>query len=331
MADGTQNTLRRGEFVDNGMLSSFNVPSYFSSYFSSPIEKAPLSMQSQLPSGINSEATCFEGNDGVPDDFTQLRLQTIHLQRENARLRWQMENMRLCQEEAYWQYQMNCHSPPPHAKGQRQKVRAEPVDKKLQQQKAPEFDCDQSTVAGSVPSSFTASMPSSCTGSSIPSSFTGSAVEDVEHSTQMMRHIPTGFCRQKLLDLLDSRGFSGKYNLVYMPLDFKDASNLGYAFVDLISTDVAQDFEEAFQGFHDWGCESEKDCEVSWSIYQGLQAHVDRYRNSPVMHPSVPDEFKPLIFLNGERVGFPEPTKALRAPKHWKQGQQGKENVAESH
>eukprot|EP00439_Symbiodinium_sp_Y106_P038344 s1688_g4.t1 len=39
------------------------------------------------------------------------------------------------------------------------------------------------------------------------------------------------------------------------------------------------------------------------------QAHVERYRNSPVMHRSVPDEYKPVIFKNGVRKKFPRPTK----------------------
>lgn len=42
-----------------------------------------------------------------------------------------------------------------------------------------------------------------------------------------------------------------------------------------------------------------------------------RYRDSPIMHGSVPDEFKPVIFEagTGRRVDFPEPTKKLRAPR----------------
>ena len=50
-------------------------------------------------------------------------------------------------------------------------------------------------------------------------------------------------------------------------------------------------------GFCDWCLPSSKVCEVKLSgPHQGFQAHVDRYRNSPVMHRSVPDEYKPMIF-----------------------------------
>ena len=44
------------------------------------------------------------------------------------------------------------------------------------------------------------------------------------------------------------------------------------------------------------------------------EAHVDRYRNSPVMHRDVPDEYKPVIFKNGVRKNFPRPTKKVKAP-----------------
>ena len=44
------------------------------------------------------------------------------------------------------------------------------------------------------------------------------------------------------------------------------------------------------------------------------QAHVERYRNSPVMHRSVPDEYEPVIFKNGVRKNFPRPTKKVKAP-----------------
>jgi hypothetical protein len=57
--------------------------------------------------------------------------------------------------------------------------------------------------------------------------------------------------------------------------------------------------------------------EVVWSRgldRQGLQANIDRYRNSPVMHSIVPDEFKPVLFSCGRRIPFPRPSEKLEAP-----------------
>lgn len=70
-----------------------------------------------------------------------------------------------------------------------------------------------------------------------------------------------------------------------------------------------------FHGYSDWTLPTAKVCEVSWSgPHQGFKAHVERYRNSPVMHKSVPDHYKPVIFKNGVRKTFPKPTKKVKAP-----------------
>jgi phosphatidylglycerophosphate synthase len=54
--------------------------------------------------------------------------------------------------------------------------------------------------------------------------------------------------------------------------------------------------------------------------HKGLGAHIERYRNSPVMHESVPDEYKPAMYTRGVRVPFPPPTKNLRMPRIRKLG-----------
>lgn len=153
---------------------------------------------------------------------------------------------------------------------------------------------------------------STAVGSSCPSSFSDDGVE--EPTTVMMRNIPNNYTREMLLDLLNSHGFKNSYNLVYLPIDFQTEVGLGYAFINL--TGDVQHFRDHFHGFSDWQVASQKVCHVSWSNpLQGIQAHIDRYRNSPVMHESVPDEYKPMLFVNGERVAFPAPTKRIRPPR----------------
>lgn len=87
----------------------------------------------------------------------------------------------------------------------------------------------------------------------------------------------------------------------------------------LLSTlqqEVADSFMVHFQGFSDWGTPSKKSCEVTLgSELQGYEAHVDRYRNSPVMHEAVPDEFTPAMFSEGRRIAFPAPTKPIKQPR----------------
>jgi hypothetical protein len=135
-----------------------------------------------------------------------------------------------------------------------------------------------------------------------------------EQTTVMWKNIPNNYTRDTLLALLDAKGFTGAYDFFYSPVDFTSKALVGYAFVNFVSTEQANRFYERFNGFSDWSLKSEKCSEVNWSQQQGLQGHIDRYRNSPVMHPDVPEANRPLLFQNGIIVEFPPPTKKLRAP-----------------
>lgn len=138
----------------------------------------------------------------------------------------------------------------------------------------------------------------------------------LEKTTVMMRNVPNNYTRDMLLIMLDDEGFSGLYDFVYLPMDFGRHANLGYAFVNLVNEAVSQKFWQVFNGFYRWALPTAKVCEVTWSgPHQGRQAHIDRYKNSPVMHVSVPDGFKPMIFQNGVRQPFPPPSKKVKPPK----------------
>jgi len=135
-------------------------------------------------------------------------------------------------------------------------------------------------------------------------------------TTLIVRKIPKSCTRSQLLALMDREGFSTLYDLIYLPIDFATRTGLGFAFVNFITAEKADQFMKHFHGFCDWNTSSKKSCEVTLSCeLQGFDAHVDRYRSSPVMHESVPDEFKPVIFADGIRVMFPPPTKAIKQPR----------------
>jgi len=138
---------------------------------------------------------------------------------------------------------------------------------------------------------------------------------DERRTTVMMRNIPLNYSRDMLLEMLDGEGFRGQYDFVYMPVDFRTKAGLGYAFVNLVDASLVRGFWAAFEGFSRWVLPTSKVCALGWSKpYQGLRANLQRYRNSSVMHGSVPDECKPVLFVDGERTAFPRPTRALQAP-----------------
>lgn len=144
----------------------------------------------------------------------------------------------------------------------------------------------------------------------------GPRMESDNRTTLMLRNLPNNYTRTAVLEMLDSEGFAGTYCFVYVPTDFKNFAAFGYAFVGFCNHVDAARAKRQCQGFARWRVQSQKTCDVAWSgPVQGLDQHTERYRNSPVMHPGVPDEYKPAVFVNGLRVPFPSPTKRIRPPR----------------
>jgi hypothetical protein len=170
------------------------------------------------------------------------------------------------------------------------------------------------TVADEYPTSASAGFAGSA--HRLPQGASSQPEAGGPRTTVMLRNLPNNYTRARFLDMLDSQGFAGAYDFVYLPIDFSSQACLGYAFVNLSDPSVLPSFWRTFEGFAKWAVPSRKVCEVSWSgPHQGFDAHVERYRNSPVMHPSVPDECKPIVFQYGKCMPFPPPTKAIRFPR----------------
>lgn len=130
----------------------------------------------------------------------------------------------------------------------------------------------------------------------------------------ILKNIPAGCSRTELLGFLDSHGFSGQYDLLYMPTNFRTWKGCGYAFVNMVSHGMAELMMQTLHGFEGWCVEGMDALDISFSEIQGIEAHVQRYRNSPVMHPNVPDEYKPVLFMAGQRLPFPAPERKIKAP-----------------
>lgn len=149
-------------------------------------------------------------------------------------------------------------------------------------------------------------------------------------TTVMLQHLPGSYSRNMLLKMIDDAGFAGSYDFVYLPIDFHLHTSYGYAFVNFQDPEMASRFWTTFNNFSNWAVPSRKRCRSFWSKpIQGLGMNIARYRNSPVMHTSVPDEFKPVVFAGGVRVTFPPPTKSVRFPRF--RGQYRSDDKKNSH
>lgn len=134
-------------------------------------------------------------------------------------------------------------------------------------------------------------------------------------TTLMFRNLPNDHSRDDMREMLDSEGFAALYDFLYLPMDFTSGMCLGYAFVNFVTNLDAVGARETFSGFRRWNVSCGKVCEVQWSQrQQGLQEHIDHFRNNSLMHPDIPDVLKPLLLKDGKCVEFPAPTERLTAP-----------------
>ncbi|EXJ80283.1 hypothetical protein A1O1_08425 [Capronia coronata CBS 617.96] len=125
----------------------------------------------------------------------------------------------------------------------------------------------------------------------------------------MLRNIPNRVDQSMLKRLLDVTSH-GRYDFMYLRIDFANNCNVGYAFINFV------DFVLARAGKR-WNCfASDKVAEVSYATIQGRDCLVQKFRNSSVMleHPG----FRPKLFVAGnvpnagQEERFPGPDNASK-------------------
>jgi hypothetical protein len=114
----------------------------------------------------------------------------------------------------------------------------------------------------------------------------------------MLRNIPNKYTIHMLLEMLDKCHRSNKnelvYDFCYLPIDFKNRCNLGYAFVNFVDASSTVDCFNAFNSKRWNDFNSKKVCEVKYARVQGKDALVEHFRNSKF--PSNDVDCLPLLF-----------------------------------
>ena len=114
-------------------------------------------------------------------------------------------------------------------------------------------------------------------------------------TTVMLRNIPNKYTQKMLVEHLDDRGFFGVYDFLYLPIDFRNKCNVGYAFINFLDNESLERFKNMFNDYKLPGFNSQKVCQVTYARVQGLEANIEHYKNSPVADVTVP-EYRPLVF-----------------------------------
>jgi len=150
-----------------------------------------------------------------------------------------------------------------------------------------------------------------------PWSCTAVVPGEKHRTTLILKQLPDGCSQETLCQLLTSLGFAGLYNFLYAPVNFRTGSLFGYCFINFLQHEAAVSALQALLEHTPQHFDGAQ-IEVKWSEpHQGLDVQIERYRNSPVMHPMVPLMYKPILLHAGERVDFPAPTRSIAPPKDW--------------
>ena len=103
-------------------------------------------------------------------------------------------------------------------------------------------------------------------------------------TTLMIRNIPNKYSQKVLMKLIDSK-FRDKYDFFYLPIDYKNKCNVGYAFINF-NEGTNESMVEFHALFNDKKWEkfnSEKVCKITFARLQGQDALIDHFRSSSVM------------------------------------------------
>jgi len=132
-------------------------------------------------------------------------------------------------------------------------------------------------------------------------------------TTVILRGIPLSYTRDIVLATLNGNGYFGQFDFLYLPKNFGTNEAFGYAFINFPRPETAARFMSDFRGFSNWSVPANTEASVEWMDgNQGLNAQIERYRNSGMMHSSVSDDARPIILRDGMRIPFPAPTQPLK-------------------
>ena len=117
-----------------------------------------------------------------------------------------------------------------------------------------------------------------------------------KRTTVMIRNVPIKYTDKVLESELQQ--FKGKYNCLYMPFDFENGGNKGYAFLNLTSPYHVLLFYEVFYNKCWMYFESKKICELNYAVFQGIdeiKKHANNYKGSKKPNYYPEDKSKDII------------------------------------
>ena len=145
---------------------------------------------------------------------------------------------------------------------------------------------------------------------SSPERLPSPAADNTTSTTVMLRNIPNRYTASMVMEELSRFGFGpGDIDFFYLPIDFRNVCNVGFAFFNFRLHGRAEQFMHAFEGYRLPATNSTKICTTCWARIQGREANIAHYKDSPIA-----PEYRPWLFqVDGKKEAFPEPDAAVVA------------------
>jgi len=112
-------------------------------------------------------------------------------------------------------------------------------------------------------------------------------------TTVMIKNIPNKYTQKMLLQKINEN-HRGEYDFLYLPIDFKNKCNVGYAFINFVDSLFIVNFCEELNDKKWERFNSEKICEITYGRIQGKHALVDHFETSNLWYQN-DKRVRPLI------------------------------------
>lgn len=108
-----------------------------------------------------------------------------------------------------------------------------------------------------------------------------------------IKNIPNKYTKSMLMELFDKE-FAGAYNFFYLPIDYNQKCNMGFAFIVFEDLKYIKPFCQRFDNKKWPKFNSEKICEIKYARLQGAADLLNHFKNSSIMRQNDP-QYKPYI------------------------------------
>ena len=102
----------------------------------------------------------------------------------------------------------------------------------------------------------------------------------------MVRNIPNKYDQIALLREINTNHM-GKYDFLYLPIDFENKANVGYAFINFIHPLFIIEFYKEYLSRKWSKFNSNKKCDLKYARIQGIDLLENHFRSSTVMNLQV--------------------------------------------